>query len=558
MIVWLLAKGHRNVLPVEGIDFHDDRLFIISEFAPDGSLEDSLGNHGGKAPSIVEAIEIMLGILDGLGYLHKRKIIHRDIKPPNVLLSNNTPRITDFGIAKFIPSETESHALKGSPAYMSPEAWQGNRDEQTDLWSASVVFYELLCGKRPFSGRGQHEVMYSICNLEPQPLPEIIPKALREFIATALKKETNERYRTAGVMRSELQEIYQDILRIGEEPTIVVPPPTPEPTPVPEPQPTPPTIIVPLQPKPQPALPVLQPNPQPSSQPQPELNPDPPLVPKPQSMSARRVNRAVVATIVVIVLAVGAGVWGVVKLKSGNPDAPTVTTPSNISGTNQLKETKTDVGTFVQIPEGNFLMGSENGAEGEKPVRKVKISSFEMGKHEVTQEQWQAVMGNNPSDFKGANHPVEQVSWNDVQEFIKKLNAKKDGYSYRLPTEAEWEYACRAGTKGDYAGNLDEMSWYDKNSGSKTHSVGEKKANAWGLYDMHGNVWEWCSDWYDENYYKQSPNANPSGPSTGSLRVLRGGGWSFDARELRSAIRYRFAPGFRDFYLGFRLVRTYP
>lgn len=142
----------------------------------------------------------------------------------------------------------------------------------------------------------------------------------------------------------------------------------------------------------------------------------------------------------------------------------------------QLKETKTDVGTFVQIQAGEFTMGSEKGLDGEKPVHKVRITKpFEIGKYEVTQEQWQAVMGDNPSNFKGAGLPVERVSWNDTQEFLIKLNAKRDGYIYRLPTEAEWEYACRAGSTGEYAGELDEMAWYDKNSGSKTHPVGQQQ-----------------------------------------------------------------------------------
>src|SRR6185295_12837821 len=131
-------------------------------------------------------------------------------------------------------------------------------------------------------------------------------------------------------------------------------------------------------------------------------------------------------------------------------------------------------------------------------VHKVRITrQFEIGKYEVTQEQWQAVMGDNPSNFKGANLPVEKVSWNDAQDFLLKLNAR-DGYTYRLPTEAEWEYACRAGSMGDFAGELDDVAWYDKNSGSKTHPVGQKRPNVWGLYDMHGNVSEWCSDWYLE------------------------------------------------------------
>jgi formylglycine-generating enzyme required for sulfatase activity len=211
---------------------------------------------------------------------------------------------------------------------------------------------------------------------------------------------------------------------------------------------------------------------------------------------------------------------------------------------------------FARIPAGEFQMGSENDSD-EQPVHRVKISrDFEMGKCEVTQAQWQAVMGDNPSSFKGDNLPVEEVSWNDVQEFIRKLNQGDSKYQYRLPTEAEWEYACRAGTTGDYAGDLDAMAWYGSNSNNQTHPVGQKQANKWGLYDMHGNVWEWCQDWYDSNYYGQSPGADPTGPTAGSYRVYRGGGWLSTAASCRSAIRFSISPGDRRYVLGFRLLRT--
>jgi formylglycine-generating enzyme required for sulfatase activity len=151
---------------------------------------------------------------------------------------------------------------------------------------------------------------------------------------------------------------------------------------------------------------------------------------------------------------------------------------------------------LILVQPGSFLMGSERGDDDEAPVHEVTISQpFYLGKYEVTQAQWKKVMGSSPSRFKGANRPVEQVSWYDCQEFIEKLNSKGNGV-FRLPTEAEWEYACRAGTTDDYAGNLDEMGWYDKNNVGKTQPVGKKKANPWGLYDMHGNVSEWCQDWH--------------------------------------------------------------
>ena len=212
---------------------------------------------------------------------------------------------------------------------------------------------------------------------------------------------------------------------------------------------------------------------------------------------------------------------------------------------------------FVTIPAGEFMMGAETGSPAEKPAHRVRLSQpFEMSKHEITQAQWEALMGNNPSYFKGANRPVEQVSWYDAQEFIGKLNALDDGYIYRLPTEAEWEYACRAGRNADYAGKLDAMAWYDANADNMTHPVGAKQPNAWGLYDMLGNVFEWCQDWYDEGYYAQSSEVDPLGPASGTFRVKRGGGWMFPANFARPTARDLFTPAYRFNYVGLRLVRT--
>jgi formylglycine-generating enzyme required for sulfatase activity len=209
---------------------------------------------------------------------------------------------------------------------------------------------------------------------------------------------------------------------------------------------------------------------------------------------------------------------------------------------------------LVLIRPGTFLMGSEKGFDDEKPVHEVTISQpFYLGKYEVTQAQWKAVMGSNPSGFKGATLPVEQVSWEDCQEFIEKLNSKGIG-TFRLPTEAEWEYACRAGTTGDYAGNLDEMAWYETNSGKTTHPVGTKKANPWGLYDMHGNVWEWCQDWYGD--YPTGAVQDPAGAAGGSARVNRGGSWNDNAGDCLSASRLWYSPSLRIYDLGFRLVRA--
>jgi formylglycine-generating enzyme required for sulfatase activity len=254
---------------------------------------------------------------------------------------------------------------------------------------------------------------------------------------------------------------------------------------------------------------------------------------------------------------------------------------------------------FVKIAPGEFVMGCSTGDNDcdadEKPAHRVQITkAFEIGKYEVTQAQWQAVMGSNPSTIKGDNRPVETVSKNEVHDFLARLNERNDGYRYRLPTEAEWEYAARAGETGP--GGLDEVAWYAGNSEDETHPVGQKKPNAWGLYDMLGNVREWVEDQYARDYYGRSPVADPTGPQLQAggppagrgrgevqqqqqggrrggfgggfggrgrgggrprqLPVVRGGGWDNPANFVRLSARYHYyGPTLRVSDIGFRAVR---
>ncbi len=220
---------------------------------------------------------------------------------------------------------------------------------------------------------------------------------------------------------------------------------------------------------------------------------------------------------------------------------------------------------FILVKGGCYQMGDGfgDGDAQEKPVHEVCLDDFYMGKYEVTQGQWQKVMANNPSHFKhcGEACPVESVSWSDAQSFIAELNGKS-GQKYRLPTEAEWEYAARSGGKMDkWAGTSSEsrigdFAWYEANAEDRTHRVGERKPNGLGIYDMTGNVWEWVQDWYDENYYKASPQENPKGPNDGTSRVLRGGCWLDQAKDTRSSFRFFFSPGKWFKSVGIRLVKS--
>ena len=244
---------------------------------------------------------------------------------------------------------------------------------------------------------------------------------------------------------------------------------------------------------------------------------------------------------------------------------------------------------FVRVEGGTFQMGSDN----KKPVHTVTITGFYMGKYEVTQKEWTAVMGSNPSYFKGDNHPVEMVSWYDAVDYCNHLSERegltpaytidknspdwrnksevddmkwtvrwnRNANGYRLPTEAEWEYAARGGngSPGNYAyagsNNVNEVAWYGGNSDGSTQEAGAKKPNGLGVYDMSGNVWEWCWDWYDGNYYRNSRRNDPIGASSGSYRVARGGSWLYSAQLVRSAYRSYNTPSDRFIHMGFRLVR---
>jgi formylglycine-generating enzyme required for sulfatase activity len=237
------------------------------------------------------------------------------------------------------------------------------------------------------------------------------------------------------------------------------------------------------------------------------------------------------------------------KLKVYYPDSPFITLV-DVRKLEILKNLK-----FVPIPSGSFVMKSNKDCHRHK----VNISSFQLMTNEVSQAQWQIVMGYNPSSFRNVGLPVEQVSWDDCQKFLDELNRVDPGKDYRLPTEAEWEYACRAGTTTDYyngdsEANLSRVAWYKANSDGKSHPVGQKEPNPWGLYDMLGNVWEWCQDWY--GYYGSGLQNDPQGPQTGTCRVLRGGSWGSGSLIACCAYRYYGAPTAVNKNYGFRIART--
>jgi len=254
-----------------------------------------------------------------------------------------------------------------------------------------------------------------------------------------------------------------------------------------------------------------------------------------------------------------------VKIEPGKTPTPKPTSPNppprRSGGESAAPHRVAPEIEMVYVPGGDFLMGSPDNEPGrsdtEGPQRRVTVLSFYIGKYEVTQAQWRAVMGRNPSRFRSDNLPVEQVSWNDAKDFCHRLS-QMTGREYRLPTEAEWEYACRAKTTGAYAGDLGAMAWYLKNSDLKTHPVGQKLPNEFGLYDMHGNVEEWCEDQWHRSYVNAPTDGRVrvdiSAKSSG--RVIRGGCSNSRADYCRSATRLNSSPDFLSGSTGFRLVRA--
>jgi len=492
------------------------------------------------------AVAVMTRILDGLREAHEKGVLHRDVKPRNIYLTRQgKPVLLDFGAARYFAGEATRSLSVVLTAGFAPYEQYHRRGEQgpwTDVYGCAATLYYMVTGRTPPEATDRR------VRDDLVPPSEIVPGLSPEFDAAVMKGLAAE-----ASHRPQSAREFQDMLaglpkakREGETESEKAPAP-------------------------------------------------PPSVEKTEKPAVRTVHESVPETW----MPRGSTVEekpedgehsGVEARERGNEtgrEMPSSAPPvyvgydhrkveqrvrerfpekfiENPKAGDIWKEPVTGM-ELVRVPGGRFRMGSPGSEKGrysdEGPVHEVYVDGFWMGKYEVTQEQWERVMGSgsNPSRYKGRNHPVENVSWNDAHELVQKLNQREGSGKFRLPTEAEWEYACRAGSPGKYCFGDDERplsryAWYRGNSGGGTHPAGRLDPNDFGLYDMHGNVWEWCSDWYDPDYYGNSPRSNPRGPSSGSYRVLRGGGWYYSAGICRSAYRNLNSPDTRRNDYGFRLV----
>jgi formylglycine-generating enzyme required for sulfatase activity len=486
-ILALQTIYHPNINQVIDHGTWDDWLYYAMPYLGGGTLRERLT--GGDKPAIRQAVEWVLTIAQAMAHAHVVGVVHRDLKPSNLMFDEQGRLlVTDFGLALFIDDPDRTRLTRkgdqlGSLPYMSPEQVRGNPERHgppTDIYSLGVILYEVITGRRPYTGENYDIQTAILDGKPPKPRslrPEINP-ALQLICLKSMARLIGDRFETMQDFADALSEY------LG--------------------QPTRPP--------------------------------------------------------------------GAAMLVKEGPD------PSNVflSGRHSLK--------LARIPEGEFVMGSDVD-DSERPPHRVRIGlPFLLGVYPVTQALYSAITGSPPlSLFQGRDrNPVDTVSWLDAVRFCNLLSAadglkpyyeirpdgrfcERGGTGYRLPTEAEWEYACRGGCSasygfGDDAERLGDHAWYQRNSESRTHEVGQLSPNGFGLHDMHGNVWEWCWDWYSaypsRSAVDGSPVLNPRGPAEGKERVLRGGSWNADIHQLRSAARNSYDPEEPLWYFGFRLARS--
>ena len=523
-----------HIIRINDVFEENGTAYYVMEYLSCGSLSDRIPS-GGLPES--EAVGYIRQVCDALSYIHGRKILHLDIKPSNILFRKADEAVLiDFGISKHYDdaggSQTSSTPVGVSRGYAPLEQYKQSGVSQfspaTDIYSLGATLYKLLTGQTPPDADEVNEEGLL-------PLPSSVSSSVRMAVEKAMSPRRKDRPQS---VEGFLELLDTSVVTVPEDDTKVV---------------------------------------DSSSE---ELdgssygNSDPS-----DSSSVSEIKGLSRNLKWLLGLAVGLVAAVVLHFVFRNrPDyrsddvvvqADTVAVETQSSSdlayaasySNGILRVKGVEYPMVYVRGGSFYMGAlalvqrSDAESNEKPVHRVTLSGYSIGKYEVTQELWEAVMGSNPSDFKGARRPVENVSWDDCQDFIRKLN-ELTGASFRLPTEAEWEFAAR-GRKSRrgylYSGSdtIGEVAWYEIHNLNETHLVGGKSPNKLGLYDMSGNVCEWCSDWYSS--YSSSSQSNPSGPDSGSNRVHRGGSYSSNAINCQVCIRGAASPGDRSSRLGFRL-----
>ena len=529
---------HPNIIKVLECFEANGTVYYAMEYIDGGSLDELIGKRGRLSEA--ETLRYARQIADALAYMHDHNVLHLDLKPGNIMLRDGNAVLIDFGLSKQYDAsgnpESSTTVGGGTPGYAPLEQASYHEGKgfpvTMDVYALGGTMLKMLTGQRPpdaseilndgFPGdrlQGVSPATESVVEKAMSPLRKDRYQSAPELIAAINK------LRKAETMVSVVDETERDEETICEIENN-------EPTGKGE------SIVIDKVPKP-------------------SLKID--------WAKVRKYAFSSIALLCVLSLAIF-GIW---SIRSCVDDNKLQTAFENGLKPEWSKNITAEQGTVLEklianmvlVEGGTFMMGAtaEQGSDAgrdESPAHQVTLSGYYIGKYEVTQAEWEAVMGTNPSYFKGGNRPVEKVSWDDCQEFIRKLNSLT-GLNFSLPTEAQWEYAARGGRNSrgyTYSGSNDigSVAWYEDNSGNETHPVGMKQANELGLYDMSGNVWEWCSDWYGS--YSSSSQTNPTGAASGSYRVNRGGSYYREAWYCRVSDRLSFEPDIRLSNLGLRLA----
>jgi formylglycine-generating enzyme required for sulfatase activity/tRNA A-37 threonylcarbamoyl transferase component Bud32 len=512
----IAALNHNNIVQIHEFGQDADGPLIVIEYVSGGSLLERL-RKGKLDPE--EAIRITCQLCDALTLAHGKGIIHRDIKPANVLLTEDgVPKLTDFGLAKqqnIDHGQTAVGTVMGTIDFMPLEQRSDSSsvDERSDLWSLAAVSYQMLTGNSP-----------KVIRLDK------LPTNIASVLGRMLEEDPADRFASAAEFKEALESTASNVIAASEK----------------------------------------------------ELTSG--VCPACDAVNGE--NRKFCGECAESLRTVCLGcdiemaVWDKICGECGGrqTELRQQAIEKAAFAENYAREALTDVlgMTLAFIRAGTFMMGTPvDGTDKHDDAVQHEVTitkEFCIQTTEVTQGQWRALMGTEPWQGlffhkgygkKGADYPATYVSWDDAVAYCRKLSAK-EGKTYRLPTAAEWEYACRGGSTtawsfGDDKKELGDYAWCRENANDigeqYAHQVGLKKPNGFGLYDMHGNVWEWCSDYYEKSYYKQSPEKDPTGPTQGSTRELRGGSWASLPRESRSAARLNVDNNYRNHDIGFRVVR---
>lgn len=515
---------HPNIVSIIDVFEENSTAYYVMRYAPNGSLEAKVNREGFLSEA--EATRYILKVADALRFVHEHKMTHLDVKPDNILLSEkDEPWLVDFGLSKqydYAGKATSFTPLGYSNGYAPIEQYMpggaGTFSPESDIYSLGATFYKLLTGVTPPNAS-------SVAN-EGLPIQALKDKGVSQqtiyVIFQAMEHLRKDRLHDMGSFIRLLSEEQAQTKPQSEEETEVSTKMDTE-----------------------------------DAQHSPE-----------QERTNKTENKRVITLVIVIAtLVVCVAIVSLLKntIQASPNEEVEYTKDSIVADEPRAKEAKrivvNDI-SFKMIPVegGTFTMGATSEMTeplfGEESTHQVTLSSYYIGETEVTQALWKAVMGSNPSRFKGDDLPIEQVSWDDCQTFISKLNALT-GKRFRLPTEAEWEFAARGGNQSrhtQYSGSsrIDDVAWYVINSGEETHPVKTKQPNELGIYDMTGNVCEWCQDWFGN--YSSYAQTNPTGASSGSFRVLRGGCWYYSPRYCRSSCRGSTTPENSSYFLGLRLV----